>query len=67
MAMVVFLRGANVGGHRKFLPSVLAKEMGKARTQANAAHGKNTKLTRLNFSGTSMLFAPTGTGRATSF
>ena len=27
MAMVVFLRGANVGGHRKFLPTVLAKEM----------------------------------------
>ena len=27
MAMVVFLRGANVGGHRKFLPTVLAEEM----------------------------------------
>jgi uncharacterized protein (DUF1697 family) len=27
MALVVFLRGANVGGHRKFLPAALAKEM----------------------------------------
>ncbi len=27
MTLVVFLRGANVGGHRKFLPTVLAKEM----------------------------------------
>ncbi len=27
MAWVVFLRGANVGGHKKFLPSVLAKEL----------------------------------------
>ncbi len=29
MAMVVFLRGVNVGGHRTFRPSVLAKELGK--------------------------------------
>ena len=28
MALVVFLRGINVGGHRTFRPSVLAKEMG---------------------------------------
>lgn len=27
MALVVFLRGVNVGGHRKFQPSVLAKEL----------------------------------------
>lgn len=27
MALVVFLRGANVGGHRTFRPSVLAKEL----------------------------------------
>ena len=27
MALVAFLRGANVGGHRKFLPAALAKEM----------------------------------------
>lgn len=27
MAWVVFLRGANVGGHRKFQPSTLAKEL----------------------------------------
>jgi uncharacterized protein (DUF1697 family) len=27
MALVVFLRGANVGGHRKFRPAALAKEM----------------------------------------
>lgn len=27
MALVVFLRGVNVGGHRTFRPSVLAKEM----------------------------------------
>jgi uncharacterized protein (DUF1697 family) len=27
MALVVFLRGINVGGHRAFLPSVLAKEL----------------------------------------
>ena len=27
MALVVFLRGANVGGHRKFQPAALAKEM----------------------------------------
>ena len=29
MALVVFLRGANVGGHRKFKPAALAKEMAK--------------------------------------
>ena len=27
MALVVFLRGANVGGHKKFQPSVLAKAL----------------------------------------
>jgi uncharacterized protein (DUF1697 family) len=27
MALVVFLRGVNVGGHRRFRPSVLAKEL----------------------------------------
>ena len=28
MALVVFLRGVNVGGHKTFKPSVLAKELG---------------------------------------
>jgi hypothetical protein len=28
MALIVFFRGINVGGHRAFRPSVLAKEMG---------------------------------------
>lgn len=28
MALVVFLRGINVGGHRPFRPSLLAKELG---------------------------------------
>lgn len=28
MALVVFLRGVNVGGHRTFRPSVLAKQLG---------------------------------------
>src|SRR5512142_649847 len=28
MALVVFFRGINVGGHRAFRPSVLAKELG---------------------------------------
>ncbi len=28
MALIVFLRGINVGGHRTFRPSVLAKELG---------------------------------------
>jgi len=27
MALVVFLRGVNVGGHRTFLPSILAREL----------------------------------------
>ncbi len=27
MAVVVFLRGVNVGGHRTFRPSLLAKEL----------------------------------------
>jgi uncharacterized protein (DUF1697 family) len=27
MALIVFLRGINVGGHRKFRPSLLAKEL----------------------------------------
>lgn len=27
MALVVFLRGVNVGGHRTFRPSLLAKEL----------------------------------------
>lgn len=29
MALVVFLRGVNVGGHRTFRPSILAKELSK--------------------------------------
>ncbi len=29
MALVVFLRGANVGGHRTFRPSMLARDMSK--------------------------------------
>ncbi len=29
MALVAFLRGVNVGGHRTFRPSVLAREMGR--------------------------------------
>ena len=29
MAIVVFLRGINVGGHRRFRPSLLAKELSK--------------------------------------
>lgn len=29
MAVVVFLRGVNVGGHRRLRPSVLAKELGR--------------------------------------
>ena len=29
MALVVFFRGINVGGHRAFRPSVLAKELGR--------------------------------------
>jgi uncharacterized protein (DUF1697 family) len=29
MALVVFLRGVNVGGHRTFRPSVLARELGE--------------------------------------
>jgi len=28
MALVVFLRGVNVGGHRRFRPSILARELG---------------------------------------
>jgi uncharacterized protein (DUF1697 family) len=28
VALVVFLRGVNVGGHRRFRPSVLARELG---------------------------------------
>jgi uncharacterized protein (DUF1697 family) len=27
MALVIFLRGVNVGGHRRFRPSILAREM----------------------------------------
>ena len=27
MALVVFLRGANVGGHRRFRPSILARAL----------------------------------------
>ena len=27
MAIVVFLRGANLGGHRRFRPSLVAKEL----------------------------------------
>jgi hypothetical protein len=27
MAIVVFLRGVNVGGHRTFRPSILAREL----------------------------------------
>jgi uncharacterized protein (DUF1697 family) len=29
MALVVFIRGINVGGHRKFRPSMLAKELSR--------------------------------------
>jgi uncharacterized protein (DUF1697 family) len=29
MALIVFLRGVNVGGHRTFRPSILARELGK--------------------------------------
>jgi uncharacterized protein (DUF1697 family) len=29
MTLVVFLRGINVGGHRRFRPSILAKELSK--------------------------------------
>ena len=29
MALVVFLRGVNVGGHKTFRPSILAKELGE--------------------------------------
>jgi uncharacterized protein (DUF1697 family) len=29
MALVVFLRGVNVGGHRRFRPSVIAKELSR--------------------------------------
>ncbi len=29
MALVVFLRGVNVGGHRSFRPSILARELSK--------------------------------------
>jgi uncharacterized protein (DUF1697 family) len=29
MALVVFLRGINVGGHRKFRPSILAQELSR--------------------------------------
>src|SRR5688572_3396542 len=29
MALVVFLRGVNVGGHRTFRPSILARELSK--------------------------------------
>ena len=29
MALVVFLRGINVGGHRRFRPSILAKELSR--------------------------------------
>lgn len=29
MALVVFLRGVNVGGHRRFRPSILARELSK--------------------------------------
>jgi len=28
MALIIFLRGINVGGHRRFRPSLLAKELG---------------------------------------
>jgi uncharacterized protein (DUF1697 family) len=28
MALIVFLRGINVGGHRRFRPSILAKDLG---------------------------------------
>ena len=29
MALVVFLRGVNVGGHRRFRPSILAQELSR--------------------------------------
>ena len=28
MALIVFLRGVNVGGHRRFRPSILARQLG---------------------------------------
>jgi hypothetical protein len=52
MALVVFLRGINVGGHRRFRPSVLAKELcgfdavnvGGAGTLVVFRPGSRTKL-----------------------
>ena len=32
MAVVVFLRGVNVGGHRTFRPNILAKELSDSGT-----------------------------------
>ena len=38
MALVVFLRGVNVGGHRTFRPSVLAQQLrGYSRVNVGAA------------------------------
>jgi uncharacterized protein (DUF1697 family) len=39
MAVVVFLRGVNVGGHRTFRPSVLAKELSRFDVQNVGAAG----------------------------
>lgn len=39
MALIVFLRGVNVGGHRIFRPSALAKELGKYDTVNVGAAG----------------------------
>jgi uncharacterized protein (DUF1697 family) len=52
MALVVFLRGINVGGHRRFRPSILAKELcgfdvvnvGVAGTLVVFRPGSRTKL-----------------------
>src|ERR1700744_1744985 len=39
MALVVFLRGVNVGGHRTFRPSILARELGSYDVQNVGAAG----------------------------
>jgi uncharacterized protein (DUF1697 family) len=39
MALVVFLRGVNVGGHRRFRPSLLAKELSRFETVSIGAAG----------------------------
>ena len=39
MALVVFLRGVNVGGHRRFRPSVLARELAEFELTSIGAAG----------------------------